>query len=360
MAFAQNWDNAKRSFITDDLDATVDAANKDKYAPVINDLKSLEKFLNDNNCSYDVVDYDMYPLDTRKIKFIIDGDWKHDHLRFKDLIQMWARKNHRNIFKIETEFIDNSDSDDYSATYAVYIAKDKDSYNNLNSLRGLFTESKKILYVIKDNHGNQLSSPSEDDSELWDRVEVMEARGRKGLKVVVYTGVEESFNKKIEEELDTGVREYSDRLYDMLQDGVLDALNTACDLIYWCSEDDIQEYMRVNDLLYDEEELDESKSCKADFIGNKGDNREKKNSKAVKEELEDEDGWGDSINDILYDVFSDIDQLEYEVRNCVRGGVTRCKNADELAKYIEELSDRLDDAAQDIRYNSSEINEKKK
>ena len=45
-----------------------------------------------------------------------------------------------------------------------------------------------ILYVIKDTQGNQLSRPNPDDNELWDRVESMEARGRRGLSVVVYTG----------------------------------------------------------------------------------------------------------------------------------------------------------------------------
>lgn len=49
-------------------------------------------------------------------------------------------------------------------------------------------EAEEILYVIKDSHGNQLSAPNPDDSELWDRVESMEARGRTGLSVVVYNG----------------------------------------------------------------------------------------------------------------------------------------------------------------------------
>ena len=44
------------------------------------------------------------------------------------------------------------------------------------------------LYIIKDSKGNQLSAPNPDDSELWDRVESMEARGRRGLMVVAYTG----------------------------------------------------------------------------------------------------------------------------------------------------------------------------
>ena len=56
------------------------------------------------------------------------------------------------------------------------------------------------------------------------------------------------------------VRHYSDILFDMIEDGMVDAKQIAEDLIYWCSEDDIEHYMRVNDLMFDdEEELDEAK-----------------------------------------------------------------------------------------------------
>lgn len=47
-------------------------------------------------------------------------------------------------------------------------------------------EAEEVLYVIKDSHGNQLSRPTADDGELWDRVASMEARGRRGLRVVAY------------------------------------------------------------------------------------------------------------------------------------------------------------------------------
>lgn len=46
---------------------------------------------------------------------------------------------------------------------------------------------KPSLFIIQDKHGNQLSAPSEDDYELWDRVAAMEARGKRGLRVVAYT-----------------------------------------------------------------------------------------------------------------------------------------------------------------------------
>lgn len=44
------------------------------------------------------------------------------------------------------------------------------------------------LYVIRNKHGNQLSSPNPDDQELWDRIESRDPDGRRGLCVVAYTG----------------------------------------------------------------------------------------------------------------------------------------------------------------------------
>ena len=47
----------------------------------------------------------------------------------------------------------------------------------------------RILYIIVDmKSGRQLSEPNPDDQELWDRVEDMEAHGRRNLCVVVYKG----------------------------------------------------------------------------------------------------------------------------------------------------------------------------
>jgi hypothetical protein len=57
---------------------------------------------------------------------------------------------------------------------------------------------------------------------------------------------------------DYSTREYSDQLYDMIEDDMVDAKKIAEDLIYWCSEEDVREYMRVNDLILNGEDVDES------------------------------------------------------------------------------------------------------
>ena len=53
------------------------------------------------------------------------------------------------------------------------------------------------------------------------------------------------------------VRHYSDMLFDMIEDGMVDATHIAQDLIYWCSEDDIERYMQVNDLIWEDKEDDD-------------------------------------------------------------------------------------------------------
>ena len=77
-------------------------------------------------------------------------------------------------------------------------------------------EVKKSLFVIKDKHGNQLSSPNEDQDELWDRVSAMEQRGRRGLKVVAYVEdtLKEDYTKEDEE---WGDPYTFDEIYDQLE-----------------------------------------------------------------------------------------------------------------------------------------------
>lgn len=122
-------------------DVKKESLKENKYDPVIADLESIEKFLRDEGfTNYDVYWYDNYPMGTSKIDFEISGDWKHDHWAFKELIQEWAQKNGRKIWKIDT-VEQPSDSDYYEAVHSVYITKDGDSFDKLTSMRGLFGEN---------------------------------------------------------------------------------------------------------------------------------------------------------------------------------------------------------------------------
>lgn len=63
------------------------------------------------------------------------------------------------------------------------------------------------------------------------------------------------------EDYDSDVRHYSDMLFDMIEEGAVDAADVAKDLIYWCSEDNIKRYMEVNmmtsEFMNDDEEVEE-------------------------------------------------------------------------------------------------------
>lgn len=89
------------------------------------------------------------------------------------------------------------------------------------------------LYVIKDRHGNQLSAPNPDDSELWDRVESMEARGRTGLSVVVYTGKKESLDEDKGQPRSNRYRTYFNRIKRAIEIGDEETLQRTKEAIMY-------------------------------------------------------------------------------------------------------------------------------
>lgn len=82
-------------------------------------------------------------------------------------------------------------------------------------------ENKQPLYIIKDSKGNQLSAPNPDDNELWDRVADFEARGRRGLCVVAYTG----------KDVDEGVSEDTKELLSESHDDTVEFVMQIEDMI---------------------------------------------------------------------------------------------------------------------------------
>ena len=54
------------------------------------------------------------------------------------------------------------------------------------------------------------------------------------------------------------------------------------------------------------------------------------------------------------EVFGQLEELMYEVRNCVRGSYTGCKTYPELADYMRRLADNLKQAAEDVEYQPEE------
>ena len=51
---------------------------------------------------------------------------------------------------------------------------------------------------------------------------------------------------------DNGYSSYRDYLYDLIEDGHVDAKEIAQDLVYWVNERDIEHFMRVRYLIPDD------------------------------------------------------------------------------------------------------------
>lgn len=64
--------------------------------------------------------------------------------------------------------------------------------------------------------------------------------------------------------------------------------------------------------------------------------------------MDEMDGWSEEVRDCLEDVFSDLERLMYEVRNCVRGCYTNANTNEELAEYVQSLADELGSVADDL------------
>lgn len=71
----------------------------------------------------------------------------------------------------------------------------------------------------------------------------------------------------------------------------------------------------------------------------------------------DEDGWGDRVEQILEPTIRKVEDLAYEVRNTVRGANTGCDTTDELADYVDEVIEDLEDANSSLRHEAEEIDE---
>lgn len=54
------------------------------------------------------------------------------------------------------------------------------------------------------------------------------------------------------------------------------------------------------------------------------------------------DGWEEVTDFQDLDVLDDINNLIYELNNCVRGAYTKCRTREALGHYIKDLAERLD------------------
>jgi len=145
---------------------------------------NLYDFMFNNEMYVDIQDYFNGPMDSAIIEVIVKGDWKHDHIRFNNLVDDFAKENNLKVWKIDEEEIGDSGDDSYEARHTVYLV-DKDKYDTLDKMRGMFN--------AKDDHGSykdeslKSSKLASDDSKKLDEEEnVNNTPLAKTKKVFVY------------------------------------------------------------------------------------------------------------------------------------------------------------------------------
>lgn len=168
-----------------------------------------------------------------------------------------------------------------------------------------------------------------------------------------FNQINESFNKKFESLLyeencnsskskkqlkeSDDIRHYSDMLFDMIEEGLVDAESIAKDLIYWCSEDDIEHYMRVNGYLdyEDDEEYDESlKEGTHCSSRNKKDASAQKKAKSLKESFV----FLNNIDKDILDGSNDKNALKLMTNNSIKCSKSAINNLKFLLKQGHDAS----------------------
>jgi hypothetical protein len=80
-----------------------------------------------------------------------------------------------------------------------------------------------------------------------------------------------------------------------------------------------------------------------------------------RKKAEGHNGWEDWEEiEGLEDSIDGIEKLAYELRHCIRGAYTHCKDWKSLALYIKGLASNLDDAAELMAYKRDDEDESKK
>lgn len=128
------------------------------------------------------------------------------HSQFQNLVNRWAKINNKSIWKFDRDETVKNDPDKYEVDYYVYLTDDKEASNKLDSLYGMFHRAR----------------------------------------------VNESMDERLEK---MGYDNYADYLFDLIENGEVDAKEIAKDLAYWVSDRDLEKFLEVRYLLPAEDDL---------------------------------------------------------------------------------------------------------
>ena len=144
-----------------------------------------------------------------------------------------------------------------------------------------------------------------------------------GAHVPFLGGVDNAKEGELKESV--GVREYTEKLWDMINEDLVDVKALAKSLIYWLSEENVHEFMNANGLLWDEDEVEES--LKEDIDFDTQENLKSDMYKAMAEVLYKYKDAGITANDIEVAVdwfltnFKDVEEIDEGLLTGILGAV---------------------------------------
>ena len=229
--------------------------------------------------------------------------------------------------------------------------------------------------IIYDNDGNEMVDPDTYVCETWDAVlvpGVQQARLQYVTEALDTKKRNKTLRQKLLEELDNASEEDKKIMNEALNDLDIN-LNESDE--YVASVGDCKIY-KDGDMYKTSCDGKELKSDDFDRLVNllKGENmntdekstesvpkEDEKGTKSVSnEELEDEDGWGEEIPERLESIFSEIESVMYEVRNCRRGSFgIRGDTVSALAGKLNTIADELQMEADDLESDEDRLDESK-
>lgn len=112
---------------------------------------------------------------------------------------------------------------------------------------------------------------------------------------------------------------------------------------------------------------EEIRNCHINSVGNgictdcKYNDEINESKKVESLEQNEEDGWGDDINDILLTPIESVENMAYELRNCVRGSYAHFGDTvEDLVEAVRAIVDEFNEAADELDSYKEQLQENKK
>ncbi len=122
----------------------------------------------------------------------------------------------------------------------------------------------KYTFVYCDEAGSNFAATRFNTTPVDLPTEILEVDGEDKGSYMIFTDEEiRSLNNNVSEDLD--VRRATNKLIDMMEEGVIDSVKLATNLLRWMSEDDVEDFAREYGYFNDEETLTEGNNVSSNL-----------------------------------------------------------------------------------------------